>query len=82
MPEPLLSCGWRHCTAAESTGLQADSGGAEELVKNTQGWSTEELQRLLAEQQRTAAEELSEEERECQQSVQLSSFDIKEILEK
>ena len=40
-----------------------------------------ELQQLLAEQHRMAAEELSEEEGEDQQSVQqISSSEIKEIL--
>ena len=45
--------------------------------------STEELQQLLAEQQRMTAEELSEEEGEDQQSVQqISCSEIKEILKK
>ena len=45
--------------------------------------SIQELQQLLAEQQRMAAEELSEEEGEDQQSVQqISSSEIKEILKK
>jgi hypothetical protein len=69
---------------AESIGLQVDSGDVEELVEeHSEELSTEELQQLLAEQQRMAAEELSEEEREDQQSVQqISSSEIKEILNK
>ena len=59
-------------------------GDVEELVEeHSEELSTEELQHLLAEQQRMAAEELSEEEGEDQQSVQqISSSEIKEILKK
>lgn len=71
-------------TIAESIGLHIDSGDVEELVEeHSEELSTEELQQLLAEQQRMAAEELSEEEGEDQQSVQqISSSEIKEILKK
>jgi len=71
-------------TIAESIGLHIDSGDVEELVEeHSEELSTEELQQLLAEQKRMAAEELSEEEGEDQQSVQqISSSEIKEILKK
>ena len=71
-------------TIAESIGLHIDSGDVEELVEeHSEELSTEELQQLLAEQQRMAAEELSEEEGEDQQSVQqISTSAIKEILKK
>jgi len=71
-------------TGAESIGLHIDTGDVEELVEeHSEELSTEELQQLLAEQQRMAAEELSEEEGEDQQSVQqISTSAIKEILKK
>jgi hypothetical protein len=71
-------------TIAESIRLQVDSGDVEELVKeHSEELFTGERQQLLAEQQRMAAEELSEEEGEDQQSVlQISSSEIKEILKK
>lgn len=40
------------------------------ILRNSEELSAEEAQRLLAEPQRVAAEELSEEERDNQQSVQ------------
>jgi hypothetical protein len=71
-------------TTAESIGLHVDSGDVEELVEeHSEELSTEELQQLLAEQQRMVPEEFSEEEGEDQQSVQeISSSEIKEILKK
>jgi hypothetical protein len=48
-------------TIAESICLQVDSGDGEELVEgHSEELSTEQLQQLLAEQHRMAAEELSE----------------------
>lgn len=68
---------------AESIGLQVDSGDIEELVEeHSEELSTEELQQLLAEQQRMAAEELSEEDGEDQSIQPISSYEIKEILKK
>ena len=50
-------------TIAETIGLRIDSGDVEELVEeHSEELSTEELQQFLAQQQRMAAEELSEEE--------------------
>lgn len=68
---------------AESMGLEVDSDDVEHLVQaHNEELSTQELQHLLAEQQRMVAEELSEEGEEERGVPQTSSVEIMDILKK